>query len=230
MHEHCEILMPSTDDVKAAVASIMSPFDENDDDCINTFWDFWCLGGRWAGNKQMAKYDKDKVDAFHQWMFDEGVTVSGLQCGKQEINPASQIPKVDAKWNEFFPPASGDQQSCPLFKHSNDPYSQGVEGCLNGDICSLAEADGVTCGRVIIAGPSYEGDANERTRTGPPEATFMLCRDQWNGVNHMSVVWDGTLSGAVAQFRESLKHYADDYREQMSPQDDWLTVTVDYHA
>ncbi len=234
MHYHCEIIIPPTDDVEAAVKSIMEPFNEQpgdpDDEEYSpghAFWDFYVIGGRWAGNKLMVSYDKAAIEEFHQWLQDEGVTVSGFRCGKEKIEPTDQIPKVDAKWNEMFPPLDGKPVACPMFNHSNDQYGRDGNGTIAGDICKLPEASSVECSRVIFAGSSWSGD---HEWAGPVKATFMLCDSQWNGVNHMNIKWDGKLATALSDFRKHIEHYADGYRERCEPQEDWLAVTVDYHT
>ena len=123
MHSHTEIIMPPTDDIEAAVKQIMAPFneqpDDDDEDVRSSFWDFWVIGGRWAGHKLQAGLDQDKLKAFHDAMTQRKVTVDSIQGGKQALKPESQIPVVDAMWHEFFPETTGP---CPLFKHSNDQY------------------------------------------------------------------------------------------------------------
>lgn len=228
MHMHCEIVIPPTEDVEGAVETVMKPFREEEEDACHPFWDWYVIGGRFAGNKRMGRYDKDILDAFHQWLQDEKVTVSGLQCGKQELQPASQIPKVDAKWNEMFPPPDGKRLPCPLFAHSNDQYGHDGKGTLPDDICTLADTPGITCARVIIAGPGYNSDTDDYT--GPPKAVYMVCEDQWNGVIHMKIDWDRTIKSALTGHAKHIESYKEQYREKMTPQDDWLTVTVDYHS
>lgn len=234
MHYHCEIILPSgTDDIEAAIASVMRQFDENIDEddeefsSRNAFWDFYVIGGRFAGSKQLAKYDESKLEQFYQWMRDEQVTVSSLRCGKQELSPASQIGKVDAKWNEMFS-TGGVMVACPIFAHSNDQYGRDGNGTIEGDISTLRESRDVKCSRVIFTGASYDSEANERT--GPLEAVFMLCDSAWNGVNHMGIAWDGTIGAALDLWQEKLQRYKEGYRDQMSPEDDWIVVTVDYHS
>ena len=152
MHCQCEIIIPPTDDVKSAIESIMAPFSENsgdeDHDSRNAFWDFYVIGGRFAGEKLLAGLDKDKMDRFNQWCQDEKITVSGVVCGKQSLSPESQIEKVDTMWNELFPREDGLQVACPVFGHSNDQYDS--ESIIDGDICQLGDAKSVNCGRVII--------------------------------------------------------------------------------
>lgn len=233
MHAHCEIVIPPTMDIEAAVTSVMKQFDESPDetdedrDTRHAFWDFWVIGGRWAGNKLIAKYDQTKIDAFNEWCTAEKLTVSGVQCGKQKLQPDTQIPKVDAKWNEMFP--SAQPIACPFFAHSNDQYGKGLSSTLPNDVSRLDEVPPeLKCSRVIFAKPSFESETKEYT--GPLEVSFMLCDSQWNGCNHMDVAWDGKFATALAKYRESLKNYREEYAAKVLPQDDWLVVTVDYHS
>lgn len=231
MHYHCEIVMPPTDDVEAAVSQIMAPFSENEpegkDEDYNskhTFWDYWVIGGRWAGYKQEAAYDPKKLEEFNQWCRNEKITVSGLQWGKQELSPADQIPKVDAKWNEMFRP--GSTAPCPQFLHSNRN-----DGPLDGDICRLADVPvGMKCSRVIVARPKFDRSAKKHSWAAGAEAGFMLTDTAWNGCNHMPVDWDGTFGAAMSAATKDMDHYRDEYRALCEPKPDWLVVTVDYHS
>lgn len=228
MHFHTEVIMPPTDDIESSIASIMQPFDENAEESEDhssryAFWDFYVIGGRWAGTKKMASYDKEKIEAFNQWLRDEKMTVSGLQWGKQSLSPESQIPVVDQKWGEMFDTG----EPCPIFNHSNDQLGVRDESRLDGDICLLKDLpDDIECCRVIIAGPSY----SDGSRTGPPEAVYMTSEDSWNGVSHVKSDWDGNVSTVLSEWADKLGSYADGYREVVTPQADWLVVTVDYHT
>ena len=223
-------------DIEAAVTSVLKPYCEHEEDLDEDeqytsrrhgFWDFWVIGGRWAGHKLLAQYDQSKIDEFYDWCKAEKITVSGLQCGKQELSPASQIPKVDAKWNEMFP--SAELVPCPLFNHSNDQYGKGLSGTLPRDVSRLdAVPAALKCSRVIFARPSYQSETKDRT--GPLEVGWMIGEDLWNGCNHMKADWDGTFASAVEKYRESLKNYSEEYAAKMIPQNDWLVVTVDYHS
>ena len=234
MHFHCEIILPpDTTDINSAIESVMAQFDENqpedeDHDTRHSFWDFYVIGGRWAGTKLMAKYDQVKIDEFHKWMESEKITVSGLRSGKQELNPATQIPKVDAKWNEMFPAEDGVFVSCPMFNHSNDQYGRNGNGTIVGDICKLGEAKNIECSRIIFAGNSFSSETSDYT--GKLEAKFMLSEDFWNGCNHVKSNWDGKVSTAVDIYVGSMKNYKDEYRDRHIPTDDWIMVTVDYHS
>lgn len=217
MHYHTEIIMPPTSDVEAAVASIMAPFDENSSDeesaSAHRFWDWYVIGGRWSGAKVQAKLGGERLSAFMDKLQAMKVTVSGLQCGKQELQPASQIDVVDALWRADFPESGLDK--CPLFKHSGDT--------LPGDVCKLSElpAD-LSAVRVIIARPADD--------FGPMRAEYMAQEDFWNGCNHVRSTWDMKVASAVADHTKRLQNYTEEARAKLTPREDWLVVTVDYHS
>lgn len=216
MHYHCEIIMPPTDDIESSVEKILAPFDENKEERDSSeFWDWWVIGGRFAGDKALAGLDCEKLEAFYAWLRESKVMVSGMVCGKQALSDAATVAKVDAKWREMFP---GAGRHCPLFKHSNNQHKEH----LPGDIMRLADLpNGVTCARAIIAGT---------WRDEGLQAAGMLQYECWNGVEHVRTAWDGTVKTALEHHAERIKHYRAEYREAVSPQDDWLVVTVDYHS
>lgn len=224
MHHHLEIIMPPTASVEAAVAQIMSPFDESGSDedgnpNRHTFWDWYVIGGRWSGAKLECSLDPEKKDAFFAELTNRKVTVSGVQAGKQKLVPESQIIMVDALWNEFFPDAP--VKVCPFFDHFNDQYknSDGFP-----DIMRLADVPKeLTACHVIIAGPSWRDD-------GMLEARHMLQTEVWNGVTHVDAKWDGKVFAAIEEHRERLRNAKPEYAEKHLPNDDWLVVTVDYHS
>ena len=229
MHYHCEIILPPNVDMHSSIESVMKPFYENGDpeETTNPFYDFYVVGGRFAGSKFLASLDQNKLDSFYEWMKEENVTVAGLQCGKQELSPATQQHKVDAKWSELFHGGT-TLVKCPLFKHSNDQYSEGIEGVIDGDISLLGKSLDIKCSRVIFCGPSYDIDSG--SYIGPIEAVFMVTDSVWNGVNHMGIDWDGRIGTAYEMFKERLDRYSDKYKSVVNPGDDWIAVTVDYHS
>ena len=216
-HYHLEILMPPTDDVKAAVTQILAPFDEGldrDDEDANghPFWDWWVIGGRWSGEKIVCAFSKERRDAFYAAMTEAKVTVSGIQCGKQTLQPAEQIAKVDAMWREHFP--ESPIKVCPLFDH----YKGDI-----GDVMKLEHVpDGLTASRVIVAAPNYDGTKLEAVR--------MTEDEHWNGVSWIKTTWSGKFSDALAEHVKRLDGCADGYRDKCTPATDWLVVTVDYHS
>jgi len=225
MHHHCEIIMPRTKDIGEAIKEIMKPFDENKENeeyaSGSSFWDFYVIGGRWAGIKETCGYGEEKMTEFYAALKDNKITVSGFQSGKQTISPASQIPLVDKLWNDFFPTENGEITPCPMFDHSNNQYDS--DDLLSCDICLVEEIPkNLTCSRVIIAGQNYND-------TGL-EATFMLCDSQWNGVNHMPINWGKNVKTAIEMFEKQLANYKEEYRDKVTPKPDWLCITIDYHS
>lgn len=210
--------MPPTDDVGAALEQILKPFDEQgqDEDGTpnhNTFYDYFVLGGRWSGSKAEALIDRDRRKAFSAMLQEKNITVSGLQMGKPELAPASQIPVVDALWREWFPESG--LSVCPLFAHSGEQLSM--------DVCELSKLPaGLTAARVIVAGLDYKGEKLD--------AKYMTSEMIWNGVNFEDTKWDGTVQSALDEHIKRTKHWREDYREANTPKPDWLVVTVDYHS
>ena len=67
MHHHCEVIMPPSSDIGKDLEKIMSPFYENRDDCDgNEFWDFYVMGGRFAGTKETCGYNQERLDEFYK--------------------------------------------------------------------------------------------------------------------------------------------------------------------
>ncbi len=215
MHYHLEIIMPPTDDVEGAVKMIMEPFDENgsedeDHDTKHAFWDWYVIGGRWAGAKMLDKFGREKLSDFHKMLSEKKITVSGVQAGKPTLQPAEQIATVDAMWREAFPDSGFDV--CPLFDHYKDDV---------GDVMKLGELPATLCSHVIIAGPGY---------SCPIEAHYMVSDAIWNGVTHVATAWNGTIEAALAEWDKKLDSYREEWRITHTPSPDWLVVTVDYHS
>ena len=228
MHHHLEVVIPPTDNVTESVKQVMARWDENaegDDASRHAFWDFYVIGGRWAGDKFIQSLDKDFLQQFYDWCTAEKVTCSGLVFGKREINPACQIPKVDAKWNELFTPAGSTPVACPLFSHSNDQFDSNDQ--LDGDVWPLAKSLNVSCSHIIFAGPKYvDGEFTLKQL----EADNMFRTETWNGCTWQKTDWDGTVKHAVEMVKKHQEHMREEYRAMVEPQDDWLCVTVDYHS
>lgn len=213
--------MPTKEHIAAMVAKILDPFSEHTENNANGFWDFYSIGGRFAGNHLMAGLDPKQMDAFQDALQKMKVTVSGLQCGKQELSPKSQIPKVDKLWAKFFPDQKG--QPCPLFNHSNDQYDRDGNGQLPEDVIHFRDVPrDHKCSRVIVAGPDHKGESME--------AEFMISEDNWNGVNHVKSDWDHTIGGALNMHMDRINGMIEEAQAKYSPTDNWLVVTVDYHS
>jgi len=214
-HYHLEIIMPPIIDVEAAIEQIMKPFSENEEEANHAFWDWYVIGGRFAGVK--LNYDETKLESFHAWLKEERITVSGVQCGKQELSPADQVPKVDAKWAEMFPESG--LTVCPLFSHYQDQYKNNLQ---HPDVMRLGDVSkDLKAFAVIVASKKYQSEELE--------AEFMIHESVWNGVTHIDAKWDGLVASALKMHTDKLAGYREEYRNESTPADDWLCVTVDYH-
>lgn len=217
MHEHIEVIIPPTDDVEASVAKVMADFDKNNEEAAQPWWDFYTIGGRWAGEKVMQGLDREKVDCFMQELRDRGITVSAVQMGKQALQPASQIPMVDALWLEYFP--DWTLGSCPLFAHFNGPHQNRTSW---PDVMRLGDVDwDLKAEKVLIGCYQFDGEL---------EAEFLVQSQIWNGCNFEITKWDGTVGHALDAFEERLQHVVSHARERMEPGNEWLCVTVDIHS
>lgn len=211
MHTHCELIMPPTDDVEGEVSKILAPWAEDADigegeSSRYAFWDYYEIGGRWAGSKILATLDKTKISEFYKELHNRKVTQGAFIAGKPELKPEDQQESVDALWRDMFPESGIDK--CPLFQHCGDRLSK--------DIDTLANLPAIlSCHHVIIA-------ANCKIITMYEESIY-------NGVNHQKTTWDGTVQGALTLFAEYSSGFRDEYREKVTPKPDWLVVTIDYH-
>ncbi len=227
-HYICEIIIPPGHDVVEAVQAILAPYSENldaNDDVASghPFWDFYMIGGRFAGRKAECGLDQGKLKDFRKWMIDEKVMVQGLVCGKEELATEEMRVKVDAKWREMFP---GGGPKCTLFRHSNDQYAN--DEWLPGDVMPLADLPkGLSASRVIIAAPGWVKEG----WNGKLRATFMIQGDFWNGVTWVDTTWDGKVQSAIDQHESQVKkHGTDDYIKVATPTGEWVAITVDYHT
>jgi len=216
MHAVAEIVIPPNRDIAESVKQIMEYFFDEDDKGNKTdhadWWDFYVIGGRFSGHKLEASLGEEKLQAFREELIRRKVTVSCLQCGKQELNPASQIPMVDALWLEMFP---GKGEACPLFAHARNQY--GKRGIYADDVCKVSEIPGsLTAERIIVAGPHWEDPA----RIIPVR---MWATEWWNHVEHQKTAWDGNVKAALAAMRAETGY------RKVQVTDEWVVVTVDYH-
>lgn len=217
MHYHLEIVMPPTDDIETAVSDILLPFSENETDeegnsNTHAFWDWYKIGGRFSGQKAMAHINPDRLDKFYDALKEKKVTVSCIRTGKQTLSPASQAIMVDELWREWFPESA--IKECPLF----DNYKG-----ANGDVQKFNEVcHALTAAAVMFAGLNHSGEKLE--------ATYFIQNQMWNGVSWIDTKWDGTFGDAHKMFLEQIEDYNAEYKEKVTPQNDWLVVTVDYHC
>ena len=57
MHAHMELIMPRVANIDKVIEQVMKPFGEgNEEGYKPTFWDWYVVGGRWAGAKEKCTY------------------------------------------------------------------------------------------------------------------------------------------------------------------------------
>lgn len=213
MHYHLEIIMPPTNDVLEKIKEILAPFNEQPEEgeeSSHAFWDWYVIGGRYSGQHLLSKYKGKKLDSFYEDLRRNKVTVSGFVDGKEELQPATQIPFVDALWQTHFPEEDGP---CPIFKHSGDQYKNSYE-----NICRVADLqEGLECSRLIITNCEFH-----------PE--FMIEDSYYNGVSWIDSKWEGSVKDGLKMYSEKTNHYAEEWRQKNEVKPEWLLVTVDYHT
>jgi hypothetical protein len=203
----------------------MAPFNKHEHAGNHSFWDYYRIGGRWAGQHMLSHYPAERIDAFSNWLTEQNVTDSGFMAGNQELMPEDQIPKVDAKWNEMFPQSNGKFIPCPLFKHGGD--------AIDLDVCRLGEiGPELTCARFIVAGPGWKN--RQEGCTGSMEAKFMMSDEIWNGINYEQTIWDGSINHGIKLMTEEpyikgalFGLEAENF--EFLPDDFWI-ATIDYHS
>ncbi len=215
MHYHLEIIMPPTDNIKEAIAEILTPFQEGDDEERGrpAFYDWYVIGGRWSGVKLEAQFPEEQMQNFYTAMREAKIMVSGPQCGKEEFAPSSQVEAANALWREHFPDGG---KVCPVFPSYGDRYEHNT---AYPDVMTVKELpEGLSAAHVIVAGPDF-------SESDHLEAVFMIQDQMWNGVTRVDVKWDKKVSSALEMHTE--KAY---FCPEITVKDDWLCVTVDYHG
>lgn len=208
MHYVVEVVIPPTDNVEASVAEVMNFF-QNEEEGYSRYlwWDWYEIPGRFSGRKLRAKLGSDRISEFYNKLTELKVTVSSVTCGKESLNPPTQISMVDALWREHFPDG-GDE--CLLFEHSI---------ASNLDVCTVADVpENYTASRVVVAGPHWNDSAKLEVRR-------MLAASFWNGIEWQDTAWNKsvrqTLFDMIREESIGVK------RTGISLE--WLCVTVDAH-
>ncbi len=218
MHFHIEMIIPPVDEtlIEETIDQIMHPFDENNPDSYHAFWDWYVIGGRWAGEHIRASVDPEKLLKFHEDLQDRKITVSGVVCGKQTLQPESQIPIVDGLWKQYFPESGLD--TCPLFSHFKSQYDHSLS-----DVQRVKDIHpNLSTSRVIIGSLTYDDTGYE--------AKEMFCTEIWNGCTHQNTTFDGNVRGAIELYHSKNDQWTDKYKAKHSVKDDWLCITLDYHS
>lgn len=201
-HAIAEIVMPPTNNIEAAVKQAMACNCEDRPD----WWDFYVIGGRFSGNKMLARIATEKIFSFYAELAKRKITVSAVQFGKQTICPEHHIPTVDKLWQEMVP---GFGDKCILFSHAHDQY--GGSGIFAGDICHVSEIPAnLECDRLIVA--------RNRQYGAGLFVEEMLVKSLWNGISWQSTKFSGNVKEGITLVGE-----------QCAVADDWVVVTVDFH-
>lgn len=218
MHYHLEIIMPPTDDVDAAVKTILEPFNEQADEegrSRGAFYDWYQIGGRWTGYHDGYEPDKDPAN-FELCDICNGTGFRSDALGQQARRTAPS----------YTCNACGERKEDGTYTHGEQGPGKRLKWATQwknhaGDISTLGNLkDDASCYRVIIAGNGH----------GRLEATYMLEQRVWNGVTYHNTKWDGNLKYALSAFGEHLKTYRKEFADKITPNSDWLVVTVDYHC
>jgi len=227
MHYYAEVITPPLPDpidlkildmrLGEALAQHSENTSEEDAGGYQSFYDWFTIGGRWAGNKEQAMYDPARLSQFYDLLNnqDPKLTVSSVQAGKQKLSTPEMEALVDRLWKEAFPDSTAEH--CPIFAHSNDQYAS--ESALGGDVMRYKDVPwaNISCARFIVLNADWK-------------VHYMLEHEYWNGYTFQETSWDGSLKDGLEKLQERAKMWTDDWREQHMPKDDWLVVTVDYHS
>ena len=142
MHYRCAIIMPPTNNIKAAIDKIMAPFDittTHGEKSHVPFYDYYEIGGRWEDPK----------------------TPNIIQF--EELT--------------------------------------GLEHCF----------------RCMITDKHHD-------------LQFMIEEELWNGVTFVKTEWDSYITTALDLMRQKFQNYNPEFQQSLTPQPDWLVVTIDYHS
>lgn len=233
MHAIAEVVVPPKfkPDLNLWVGRVMDYFLKGEGEGAKAdWWDFWKIGGRFSGHKTLSRIPADRLAAFNKELARRKVTVSGMIFGREELQPASQIPEVDGLWREWFP---GHGERCPLFQHAYQAHLQGPHRHVeyfDHDVCTVAEVpDDLKCVRLLVFGHSPDYPAEVR-------GVRHLVTEFWNGVEHQDTKFDGKVKPALDAMIRGVGRPPRDREDYKTKElrafgfdKDWLVVTVDYH-
>ena len=157
-------------------------------------------------NETLPEDDEGKCPGFWDWY-----QIGGRWTGAHD---PSYDPEADPR-NRAEPGDPLGQPNGVLWPTRWAPFE--------GDVMPIsAIPEGLSCARLIVAGPSYDDSKIE--------ASFMLSDSIWNGVNFEKTNWDKTVQGGLSMFSEHCSMRSEQWVQRHLPTDDWLAVTVDYHS
>ncbi len=217
MHFHLEIIMPPTDKIEEEISHILAPFDEGNEESRNAFWDWYQIGGRWTGTKDGFDPASDENNVERCELCNgTGFRTDNVGETARAAEPTYTCNSC-GKWQEG---GTWTHSEFGAGKHLKWP-TQWAQ--YKGDIMLLRDVKpDQKAFRVIIAGQNHAG-------TGM-EAVFMAAKDNWNGVSFDESKWDGSLADAIAKHKARAAHYTPAYAEKVTPTDEWIAVSIDYHC
>ncbi len=129
MHYYCLVLIPNDGDPEAHVRRLLEPYSEHIDDNEKSFWDWWVIGGRWAGH--LDGYDPNADQKNWEWC--EFCQRTGIRtdlgpakpCNACTHPPNDKLPTGKrVKWPTDRAAHHGDVQGCPLeLKDDQIPFT-----------------------------------------------------------------------------------------------------------
>ena len=61
------------------------------------------------------------------------------------------------------------------------------------------------------------------------ELQFMIEKEFWNGVTFIETKWDGYITTALDLMKHNFRNYTPEFQQTLTPQPNWLVITIDYH-
>ena len=219
MHYRGEIVIPPVDNVEEFINEMLEPWNEkykymetatSDKQNPYAFFDYFVVGGRYNGDKVLDSLPENGRERFYKRLNAEHVTVSGIQFGKQTLQPTSQKSLVDSIWCEMFP--DNILKECPLF----DNYKGNM-----WDIMPLANIPQQTEAYYVIIA---------KADVSKPNVSHIFQKEVWNGKDWLECKFDGCVTTALEMVNKKLDHLDETARAAFLPNEKWLCVTVDFHS
>ncbi len=205
MHNHVELIMPPSPvvEIQERVRELLYPLSQSAAEMAGTtgrLYDWYQIGGRFAGTKMSLRLDPERLHKFRQELYGEAFTndTRPVLLGQQRFWGTPDLPTVDALWRKWFP--EEEAGACPLFDH----YPTGDQ-----DICRVDRIpDNLTAHAVVVG--------NE------DKVVFQLHTEIWDSTRSefQDTDFDGSVLNALRQGRAC----------GVEPSKNWLAVTLDCHG
>ena len=204
MHYHLELIMPPSPliQIQERVRELMFPLSQavaHSEGTTAYLYDWYQIGGRFAGAKMLGRLDPERLHKFRQELYGEAFTNDArpVVIGQTGLWRTQDLPKVDALWRKWFPEEEID--ACPLFDH----YPAGDQ-----DICRVDQIPDTLTADAVLVG-------NE------DKVVFQLITEIWDSTKQefQDTGFDGSVLNALRQCRAC----------GVEPSQNWLAVTLDCH-